>query len=138
MSYHCKHGYDYGTPDAVDILPASCSGLCLAAITTLAFVVLSFLTPSPPDAPIVKKGTDQLVLNNPCGYVFAYGGLQFVPAPVDDAADAALQPVKRNKVGDGLGTIVSKAINGAEFIKTCWDKIKRAFGKAGVCTQLPD
>jgi hypothetical protein len=75
VSYHCKHGYDYGTPDPVDILPASCSGLCLAAITTLAFVVLSFLTPSPPDAPIVKKGTDQLVLNNPCGYVFAYGGL---------------------------------------------------------------
>jgi hypothetical protein len=67
LRYPIKHGYEYGTPDPVDILPASCSGLCLAAITTLAFVVLSFLTPSPPDTPIVKKWTDQLVLNNPVG-----------------------------------------------------------------------
>jgi hypothetical protein len=45
VSYHCKHGYDYGSPDPLDILPSSCSGLCLAAISNLAFVMLSFLSP---------------------------------------------------------------------------------------------
>jgi hypothetical protein len=124
VSYHCKHGYNYGTPYPVDILPANCSGLCLAAITTLAFVVLTFLTPSPPDTPIVKKGTDQLVLNNPCGYVL-------VAAPADVSADAGPPAARRNKVGDGLGATVSDAITGAGFIKRCWESIKRAFGKPG-------
>jgi hypothetical protein len=46
VSYHCKHGYDYGSPDPVDILPSSCSGLCLGAILNLAFVVLTYLSSS--------------------------------------------------------------------------------------------
>jgi len=98
------------------------------------YVVLSFLTPSPPDTPIVKKGGDQLVLNNPCGCGFAYGGLQFVPAPADDAADAVPVPAQRSQVGDGpprLGSTVSNAITSAEFVTSCWGKIKRAFGKEG-------
>ncbi len=127
VSYHCKHGYAYGPPDPVDILPASCSGLCLAAVSTLAFVVLSFLTPKPPTTPIVKKGTDQLVRPNQCGYVFAYGGLQYVPAPAD-SGDAP-KPARRNQVGDGLSTTVSAAINSAGFIKDCWATIKAAFGR---------
>jgi hypothetical protein len=59
VSYHCKHGYDYGSPDPVDILPSSCSGLCLAAITNLAFVVLSYLSPMPPDTPAIKQHKGQ-------------------------------------------------------------------------------
>jgi hypothetical protein len=42
VSYHCKNGCDYGSPDPVDILRASCSGLCLAAIINIAFVVLTY------------------------------------------------------------------------------------------------
>jgi hypothetical protein len=54
VSYHCKHGYDYSSPQPVDILPSSCSGLCLAAIINLAFVVLTYLSPTPPDTPAIK------------------------------------------------------------------------------------
>lgn len=75
-------------PPVGDILPASCSGLCLAAIINLAFVVLTYLSPSPPDTPIVqqqRKGQQdpQLTLNNPCGFMCAFCGLQFLPAPED-------------------------------------------------------
>lgn len=80
VNYHCKNGYGYGCPDPVDILPASCSGLCLGAIINLAFVVLTYLNTKPPDMPATKqrKGKVEQTLNNPCGYVFLYGGLQFV------------------------------------------------------------
>lgn len=71
------------------------------------------------------------MLHNPCGNVFAYGGLQFVPAPADDAADAVPAPARRSQVGDGLGSTVSDAITSAGFVKNCWGKIKRAFGKEG-------
>jgi hypothetical protein len=54
VSYHCKNGYDYGSPDPVDILPSSCSGLCLAAIINMAFVVLTYLSPSSPDTPAIQ------------------------------------------------------------------------------------
>jgi hypothetical protein len=54
VSYHCKHGYDYSSPNPVDILPASCSGLCLAAILNQAFVVLTYLSPTSPDTPAIK------------------------------------------------------------------------------------
>jgi hypothetical protein len=55
ISYHCKHGYDYGSPNPVDILPSSCSGLCLGAILNLAFVVLTYLSPTSPDTPVIKQ-----------------------------------------------------------------------------------
>jgi hypothetical protein len=137
VSYHCKHGYDYGSPDPVDILPSSCSGLCLAAISNLAFVVLSFLSPMSLDTPAIKQRKGQTeaeqTLHNPCGYVFPYGGLQFVPAPRDEPQQPAAQ---RGRVGDGLADIVSDAVSGAGFLKACWDKIKDRFGVAGRATSF--
>ena len=53
--YHCKGYMDFGMPEYHDILPASCSGLCLASITALAFVVLTYLQPVSPAEPIVKQ-----------------------------------------------------------------------------------
>jgi hypothetical protein len=41
-----QHGYNYGSPDYVDILPPSCSGLCLAAVINLCFEVLAYLQPN--------------------------------------------------------------------------------------------
>jgi hypothetical protein len=136
VSYHCKHGYDYGSPDPVDILPSSCSGLCLAAIINLAFVVLTYLSPTSPDTPAIKqrKGQTQSeqTLNNPCGYVLPYGGLQFVPAPSEEQQQ---QPAaQRGRVGDGLADTVSDAVSGAGFLKACWGKLKKRFGVAGEAT----
>jgi hypothetical protein len=134
VSYHCKHGYDYGSPDPVDILQSSCSGLCLASITNLAFVVLTYLSPSSPDTPAVKQRKGQTeaeqTLHNPCGYVFPYGGLQFIPAPSDEQQPAA----QRGRVGDGLADIVSDAVSGAGFLKACWGKIKKRLGVVGEAT----
>uniref|UniRef100_A0A383VW58 Uncharacterized protein n=1 Tax=Tetradesmus obliquus TaxID=3088 RepID=A0A383VW58_TETOB len=53
--YHCMGNMDFGMPEYHDILPASCSGLCLASITALAFVVLTYLQPVSPAEPIVKQ-----------------------------------------------------------------------------------
>jgi hypothetical protein len=53
--YHCKGYMDCGMPEFHDILPAACSGLCLASITALAFVVLTYLQPVSPAQPIVKQ-----------------------------------------------------------------------------------
>jgi hypothetical protein len=135
VSYHCKHGYDYGGPDPVDILPSSCSGLCLAAISNLAFVVLTYLSPTSPDTPAIKqrKGQTQseLTLNNPCGYVYPYGGLQYVPAPSDEPQQPAAQS---GRVGDGLADTVSDAVSGAGFLKACWGKLKARFGVVGEAT----
>jgi hypothetical protein len=132
VSYHCKHGYDYGSPDPVDILPASCSGLCLAAIINMAFVVLTYLSPSSPDTPAIKQRKGQAeseqTLNNPSGYVFPYGGLQSVAAASDEPQQPAAQ---HGRVGDGLADIVSDAVSGAGFIKACWAKLKARFGVTG-------
>jgi hypothetical protein len=83
VSYHCKHGYVYGSPDPVDILPSSCSGLCLAAITNMAFVVLTYLSPSSPDTPAIKQRKGQAkpeqTLNNPvatCSHMAGFSSLQ--------------------------------------------------------------
>eukprot|EP00883_Tetradesmus_obliquus_P009030 jgi/Sobl393_1/19797/SZX59710.1 len=46
---------DFGTPEYHDILPAACSGLCLASITALAFAVLMYLQPVSPSEPIIKQ-----------------------------------------------------------------------------------
>jgi len=40
--YHAKGYMDFSSPDHHDILPASCSGLCLASIITLCFTVLMY------------------------------------------------------------------------------------------------
>ena len=53
--YHAKGFIDFGAPEYHDILPAACSGLCLASITALAFVVLTYLQPVSPAEPIVKQ-----------------------------------------------------------------------------------
>jgi hypothetical protein len=74
------------------------------------FVVLNYLSATTPDAPIVKQQKGQQpeqVLNNPCGYVYPYGGLQFVPAP---AADAEPQPAQRNVVGESRWAMQSVAL----------------------------
>ena len=105
----------------------------MAAVSNLAFVVLTYLQPSSPGSPIVRqrKGKEvESVLNNPCGYVFPYGGLQFVPAAADEGSGAAT-PAERNRVGDGLADTVNDAISGAGFLKRCWANIKAAYGSAG-------
>ena len=53
--YHCKGYMDFGTPEYHDIVPAACSGLCLASITALAFAVLTYLQPVSPAEPIIKQ-----------------------------------------------------------------------------------
>jgi hypothetical protein len=135
VSYHCKNGYDYGSPDPVDILPSSCSSLCLATITNMAFAVLTYLSPSSPDTPAIKQRKGQAdpeqTLNNPSGYAFPYGGLQFVAAASDEPQHPAAQ---RGRVGDGLADIVSDAVSGAGFIKACWAILKARFGIAGEAT----
>jgi hypothetical protein len=92
----------------------------LAAITNLAFVVLTYLSPSSPDTPAIKQRKGQTeaeqTLHNPCGYVFPYGGLQFVPAPSEEPQQLAAQ---RGRVGDGLADSVSDAVTGAGFLKAC-------------------
>jgi len=53
--YHAKGYMDFSSPDHHDILPASCSGLCLASIITLCFTVLMYLQPTSPSEPIARK-----------------------------------------------------------------------------------
>jgi hypothetical protein len=99
---------DFTMPECHDILPAACSGLCLASITCLAFVVLTYLQPVSPAEPIVKQergggsasssssssggeGSSssssggeassigaQHTPNNAVGFTLPYGGLQHV------------------------------------------------------------
>jgi hypothetical protein len=119
----------------VDILPASCSGLCLAAITNMAFVVLTYLSPSLPDTLAIKQCKGQAepdqTLNDPSGYVFPYGGLQLVAAASDEPQQPAAQ---RGRVGGGLADIVSDAVSDAGFIKACWAILKASFGVEGEAT----
>uniref|UniRef100_A0A383WP04 Uncharacterized protein n=1 Tax=Tetradesmus obliquus TaxID=3088 RepID=A0A383WP04_TETOB len=136
-----QNGYDYGCPDYVDILPPSCSGLCLAAVINLCFVVLTYLQPQSPARAVVPRGRGgrsaaqpQQTLNNPNGFVWGpYGGLQHVPAADadDDDAGADAQPARRGVVGDGLADVVHAAISGASgFLGSCWGRLKAA-GEAG-------
>jgi hypothetical protein len=53
--YHAKGYMDFGTPEYHDVLPAACSGLCLASTTAMAFAVLTYLQPVPPAEPIVQQ-----------------------------------------------------------------------------------
>jgi hypothetical protein len=136
-----QHGYDYGSPDHVDILPPSCSGLCLEAVINLGFVVLAYLQPQSPARPVVPRGRGrggsssaaqpQQTLNNPNGFVWGpYGGLQHVPAA--DADDDDAQPARRGGVGDGLADVVNAAISGASgFLGSCWVKLKAAGEQQG-------
>jgi hypothetical protein len=93
------------------------------------------ISPSSPDTPAIKQRKGQAepeqTLNNPSGYVFPYGGLQFVAAPIDEPQQPAAQ---RGRVGDGLADIVSDAVSGAGFIKACWAILKARFGVAGEAT----
>jgi hypothetical protein len=135
-----QNGYDYGSPDYVDILPPSCSGLCLAAVINLCFVVLAYLQPQSPARPVVPRGRGsrsssaaqpQQTLNNPNGFVWGlYGGLQHVLAA--DADDDDAQPARRGVVGDGLADVVNAAISGASgFLGGCWVKLKAAGEQQG-------
>ncbi|WIA34768.1 hypothetical protein OEZ86_013074 [Tetradesmus obliquus] len=100
INYHCKNGYDYGSPDYVDILPPSCSGLCLAAVINLCFMVLTYLQPQSPARAVVPRGRGgrsaaqpQQTLNNPNGFVWGpYGGRQHVPAEPQQQQPAAAAP----------------------------------------------
>ena len=90
-----QNGYDYGVPDYVDILPGSCSGICLAAIINLCFVVLTYLQPQSPARPVVQQKRGQQpkqTINNPQGFVWGcYGGLQHVPEPDADWSSGGLR-----------------------------------------------
>jgi uncharacterized membrane protein YgcG len=65
--YHCKGYMDFGMPEYHDILPAACSGLCLASITALAFAVLTYLQPVSPAEPIVKQQRGAGSASSSCG-----------------------------------------------------------------------
>jgi hypothetical protein len=143
-----QNGYDHGSLDHVDILPPSCSGVCLAAVINLCFVVLAYLQPQSPARPVVPRGRGgsssssssaaqpQQTLNNPSGFVWGpYGGLQHVPAA--DADDDEAQPARRGVVGDGLADVVNAAISGASgFLGGCWGKMKAAGEAEGCCAWL--
>jgi hypothetical protein len=91
--------------------------------------------PSSPDTPAIKQHKGQTeaeqTLHNPCGYVFPYGGLQYVPAPSEQPQQPAAQ---RGKVGDGLAEVVSDTLSAAGFLKACWGKMKVRFGVVGEAT----
>jgi hypothetical protein len=126
--YHAKGYMDFGTPEYHDILPASCSGLCLASITAMAHVVLTYLQPLSPAEPIVKQqragsaigsiGAEvssnsssstgsQRTPNNALGFILPYGGLQHV------ASWEEVTP-----------SMVNSALAGAKFLGNSFDKSK--------------
>ena len=122
QAYHAKFQQSYSANEPVDILPASCSGLCMAACLSLAFVVLQWLQATPPDKPIVVKGTVNRTRNNSCGWVIPYGGLQHLtPEQVEEFANS------RTATGsDGLADYVSSAESSAGFLKEAWNCMKAA------------
>jgi hypothetical protein len=65
--YHCKGYMDFSMPEYHDVLPAACSGLCLASITALAFAVLTYLQPVSPAEPIVKQQRGAGSASSSCG-----------------------------------------------------------------------
>jgi hypothetical protein len=65
--YHAKGFMDFGAPENHDILPAACSGLCLASITALVFAVLTYLQPVSPAEPIVKQQRGAGSASSSCG-----------------------------------------------------------------------
>ena len=113
--------------EPVDILPANCSGLCMAACLSLAFVVLQWPQATPPDKPIVVKGTVNRTHNNSCGWVIPYGGLQHLtPEQVEELANS------RTATGsDGLADYVSTAESSAALLKEAWNRMKAAGERAG-------
>ena len=122
QAYHAKFQQSYSANEPVDILPANCSGLCMAACLSLAFVVLQWLQATPPDKPIVVKGTVNRIRNNSCGWVIPYGGLQHLtPEQVEEFANS------RAATGsDGLADYVSSAESSAGFLKEAWNCMKAA------------
>lgn len=129
QTYHAKHLQAYGNFDPVDILPATCTGLCLAACLVMAFTVLQWLQPTPPDRPIIIEGSGgQRSLNNACGWVLPYAKLRnLTPAQVEQLSSSSS--------GDGLADHVSRAEASASFLAAAWDKI-RAQGKAAEATKI--
>ena len=111
QAYHAKFQQSYGASEPVDILPANCSGLCMAACLSLAFVVLQWLQATPPNKPIVKKDTTNRTRNNACGWCLPYGNLQHLtPQQVEELANT------RTATGsDGLADYVSSAESSAGF-----------------------
>ena len=122
QAYHAKYQQSYGASEPMDVLPSNCSGLCMAACLALAFVVLQWLQPTPPDKPIVVKGTFNRARNNSCGWVIPYGGLQYLtPEQVEELANT------RTATGsDGLADHVSSAESSAAFLKGARDHMKAA------------
>jgi hypothetical protein len=122
QAYHAKYQQSYGASEPVDILPANCSGLCMAACLSLAFVVLHWLQATPPDKPIVKKGTTNLTRNNACGWCLPCGNLQHLtPQQVEELANT------RTATGsDGLADYVSSAESSAGFLKEAWAHMQAA------------
>ena len=122
QAYHAKYQQSYGASEPVDILPANCSGLCMAACLSLALVVLQWLQATPPDKPIVVKGTANRTRNNACGWCLPYGNLQHLtPQQVEELANT------RTATGsDGLADYVSSAESSAAFLKEAWDHMKAA------------
>lgn len=114
-NWHCKHGYSYGDPDCIPLLPASMSGLCLGAITNLAFHVLMFLQPASPSNPIVQdikwQPSAPQTLNNARGDVFPYGQLKHLPAMLGSSSSPASD--------QDMPRIVNTAISSASFVDRC-------------------
>jgi hypothetical protein len=104
----------------------------MAACLSMAFVVLQWLQPTPPDKPIVVKGTVNRTRNNSCGWVIPYGGLQHLtPQQVEELANT------RTATGsDGLADYVSSAESSAGFLKEAWDHMKAA-GELEVTAAAP-
>jgi hypothetical protein len=97
------------------------SGICLAAIITLAMVVLTYMHPTSPAKPITqhKKGEPaRQTLNNACGYFFPYGDLKHLPA-LDDPDS---QPISASD----MARIINAAISSAGFLGNCWTDVRAA------------
>ena len=94
----------------------------MAACLSLAFVVLQWLQPTPPDKAIVVKGTTNRTRNNACGWCLPYGNLQHLtPQQVEELANT------RTATGnDGLADYVSSTESSAGFLKEAWDHMKAA------------
>jgi hypothetical protein len=113
-----QHGYDYGVPDCIDLLPPSMSGLCLGACYQLAFITLAFLQPRSPAKPITCRrptpGQQQQTYNNAGGFVFGqYGGLKH------------LQP-EEEQPPESMGKLVNGAISCASFLSKGWEAVRNS------------
>jgi hypothetical protein len=124
LRWHCKYIQGTKDPEAIPVLPRSVSGLCLPACLQLAWVTLTWLQPTSPDRLVSRlvKGAALRSSFNECGFVYPYGGLQYVT----EEELASSSGAARSSRVDSLAPLVRAAAAATCFLNQAWDDMAAA------------